>query len=122
MKAAIKIPAGWRRLRAGEKVKLRDLYLDGAGKSLNWRLFPAPCYIGGTYSNVVIIRRTRRPKKWGPEGFVESEYRVFMHLPIERGNWMFCRKGSRKLLTYGEWMAAPFDVPQTRFFKRKAST
>jgi hypothetical protein len=122
MKARIKIPAGWRRLRAGARLRKGDRMFSHV--CWEWLAFAniSQCAQPVFHSDRIIRRVKRRAAKWTPRGYIEIPYSAALHMHGERAHRMFCHKNSRQLLTYNEWMAAPFDVDETRFFVRKSTT
>jgi hypothetical protein len=124
MIARIQIPKGWRRLRAGEKLRKGDRMFSHIG--WEWLAF---ANISETASPVFhsdrIIRRAQRPKKWAPRGWREVSHADWNHSRHEshKDCWRYSEIGTRKLLTWGDWYEAGSLIPEsrTRFWLRRGA-
>jgi len=79
MKATIKIPKGWRRVRAGEPIKKGDRYYDAA--NMSWRLVTVYhiSVSAGIFQNATIRRIKRKSLK--PYRFLsDAEKRIRRHI------------------------------------------
>ena len=103
MKASIKTPAGWRRLRKDDIRMIGDRSLSRL--SFEWVSTPESLLgFAMRCDSDVTIRRTQRQKKWAPKGFAEVTGEHFINSPIEgyEDSWRFTIGASRKLYTYHE--------------------
>ena len=115
MKARIQIPAGWRRLRAGEFIANGDRYytadkcfFDASTSNAEWRAWEH--YIGAPFDPCwgISIRRVKRRAKaqWNPKGYEPLAYTKWLAMPLpgDDESLAYSIVGERKLIPYSKIM------------------
>ena len=123
MKAAIKIPKGWRRVPAAD-IRKGDRWLCTLG-GFCWAKYQ-PQYGVVAYCVCTVIRRTQRPKKWAPKGYSEiTATQFYARFDRHESSMRFSPLKGRRLMTYTEWMADKKSTAQTmettRFWLRRGA-
>ncbi len=73
-------------------------------------------------AGVIGKRRTQRPKKWAPKGFVEVDYVQWQRCAVTHyEDFRFSDKKGCKLMTLGEWQHCPLKTWETRFWLRRGA-
>jgi hypothetical protein len=126
MKARIQIPAGWRRLRAGEIIAKGDRYctadkcfLDASTSNAEWRAWEH--HIGAPFNPCwgISIRRVKRRAKaqWVEVDYVEWQRCCVVHCD----DFRMSDKTGKKLMTFAEWQHCPLTTWETRFWLRRGA-
>ena len=116
MKAAIKIPAGWRRVPATD-IRKGDRWLCTLG-GFCWAKYQ-PQYGVVAYCVCTVIRRTQRPKKL--PGLVEVSLEQWQSRKFSPHVYRYSDKSGNPLMTFERWQQSPIPVWQTRFWLRRGA-
>jgi len=116
MKAHIKIPLGWRRLRVGERICNGDRYFLRQNGASSWQRYLyafGELQVRGEFA----IRRIARKRKWCPKGYVEVTGLEWFASELPNRAFLYTVQRCRRVLTYDEWRATGLGKGKTRFFK-----